>query len=341
MWEHLKKSEKPIVLYGTGNGAEKIAAVLKDRGIKISGVFASDDFVRSKTFEGMPVTNYRTAKDSLGDMIILVCFGTDRPELIEHINDLSKEQELYCPDVPVYGGGLFDRAYYESCREEFERLSARLADDQSRNVLENVIQYKLSGKPEYLYACESPEKDAWKLLDLQKNESYLDLGAYTGDTISDFIEAAGSYSKIYAFEPDPRNFRKLSENTFGLENCILYNMAVSDKKETVSFLKNAGRGSSAKKGRLISVEADSVDNVIGNDNLSLIKMDVEGEESKAIAGAKNCILRNHPKMMIAAYHRTEDLLAIPKQVLAINSSYKLYLRHSPCLPAWEINYLFV
>lgn len=341
MWDHLKNTEKPIVLYGTGNGAEKIAAVLKERGIRISGVFASDDFVRSKTFEGLPVTNYGTAKESFGDMIILVCFGTDRPELIKHIAELSEEQELYCPDVPVFGGGLFDKEYKEAHDGELSFVRSRLADEQSRRVFDSVIEYKLCGRPKLLFGCESPEIDAWKLLDLKKDESYLDLGAYTGDTISSFIEAAGSYGNIYAFEPDARNFRKLSENTAGLSNCNLYNIAVSDKKETVRFLKNAGRGSSAKGGKEIFIDADSVDNVLKDRTVSVIKFDVEGEEKKAISGAKHVIKRDHPKMMIAAYHRTEDLFAIPMQVLDIDSSYKLYLRHSPCLPAWEINYMFI
>ena len=45
-------------------------------------------------------------------------------------------------------------------------------------------------------------------------------------------------------------------------------------------------------------------------------------------------------MLIAAYHRTDDLWAIPLQVLAIRPDYRVYLRRTRCLPAWEINYIF-
>ena len=33
LWSKLKKTDKPVVLYGTGDGAEKIAARLAERGI--------------------------------------------------------------------------------------------------------------------------------------------------------------------------------------------------------------------------------------------------------------------------------------------------------------------
>ena len=63
LWNYLKETEKPIVLYGMGNGADLIISASKKYGIKISGVFASDGFVRQKHFHGMPVTDYKTAKD--------------------------------------------------------------------------------------------------------------------------------------------------------------------------------------------------------------------------------------------------------------------------------------
>ena len=76
LWTYLKTATKPIVLYGMGNGADKIISVLNRYDIKISGVFASDGFVRKKVFHGFNVTDYKTAKDTFGDMIVLVCFGS-------------------------------------------------------------------------------------------------------------------------------------------------------------------------------------------------------------------------------------------------------------------------
>ena len=46
VWEYLSRTEKPILLYGMGDGADKILRVFSDYGIVCSGIFASDEFVR-------------------------------------------------------------------------------------------------------------------------------------------------------------------------------------------------------------------------------------------------------------------------------------------------------
>ena len=50
LWEKLKTEDRPIFLYGTGNGADKILDVCQLYDIKVTGVFASSGFVRNRTF---------------------------------------------------------------------------------------------------------------------------------------------------------------------------------------------------------------------------------------------------------------------------------------------------
>ena len=69
MWEKLKATGKPILLYGMGDGAEKIAAELKKREIPIAGVFASEGFTRGQEFAGFSVTDYRSARERYGEMV--------------------------------------------------------------------------------------------------------------------------------------------------------------------------------------------------------------------------------------------------------------------------------
>ena len=59
LWQKLKEADRPIVLYGTGDGADKIINVLEGKGINWDGVFASDGFVRSREFRGRPVISYK------------------------------------------------------------------------------------------------------------------------------------------------------------------------------------------------------------------------------------------------------------------------------------------
>ena len=162
MWEKLKSTGKPILLYGMGDGAEKIAAELKKREIPITGVFASEGFTRGQEFMGCPVTDYRSARERYGEMVVLVCFGTHRPEVMAQIEKLAGEQELYAPDVPVAWEEIFTREYAKAHREELERVYELLADDHSRKVLRDVVEYKLTGDIKLLRGCESEPREAWE-----------------------------------------------------------------------------------------------------------------------------------------------------------------------------------
>ena len=56
-------------------------------------------------------------------------------------------------------------------------------------------------------------------------------------------------------------------------------------------------------------------------------MDIEGAEGVAIDGAKNTIMKCHPRMAICVYHKADDLWKIPEQIFSIRDDYKIYLRH--------------
>ena len=111
LWRYLQSVKKPVVLYGMGNGADKIINVLNTYGIKISGVFATDGFVRDKCFHGFKLSSYSELKEQFGEMTVLLSFGSSRPEVLDNIKKISAEQELYAPDVPVYGDTLFNSEY--------------------------------------------------------------------------------------------------------------------------------------------------------------------------------------------------------------------------------------
>ena len=63
LWDRLAEKPRTVVLYGMGNGADKIISVLVAKGISFNGVFASDGFVRDKYFHNHKITDYKTAKE--------------------------------------------------------------------------------------------------------------------------------------------------------------------------------------------------------------------------------------------------------------------------------------
>lgn len=332
IWHKLAETKRPIVLYGMGNGAEIMMKQLEKYGISVSGFFASDDFVRGQFFKGFKVMTFSEAKKTFPDMIALVSFGTQRKEVIDNI--LSLDCELYAPEVPVVGDNVFTMEFARAHKKEIEKVYSLLADEQSKKVFEEIIKYKLDGKISHLINCQSD--DALELFKFTENENYLDLGAYNGDTVLEFINKAKKYSCITAIEPDIKNFKKLQKNTENLENITLINKAISDINGIIKFSTAGGRNSRVGgEGEILSTTIDEL-----KTDFTFIKFDVEGQELLAINGGRN-IIKKRPKMLVSAYHRSEDIFAIPLAVNEINPNYKIYLRHLPYIPAWDTNYCFI
>ena len=66
LWNYLSKAKKTIVMYGMGNGADKILAVCQQYNIEIADFFASDGFVRGHSFHGKTVLSYSQVKEKYG-----------------------------------------------------------------------------------------------------------------------------------------------------------------------------------------------------------------------------------------------------------------------------------
>ena len=93
--ENLKNTDKPILLYGMGNGADMIIKVLESYGISYEDTFASDGFVRGHSFHGKRVLSFSEAKEKYGDFVIIVTFAVHDDKTMNFISDLSDSFELH------------------------------------------------------------------------------------------------------------------------------------------------------------------------------------------------------------------------------------------------------
>lgn len=339
VWTKLKSEELPILLYGTGNGADKILNELNRLDIKVSGIFASSGFVRDRYFHGFKVMSLEEAEKKYSDFIGLFSFGSSRPEVLENIKSIMTRHTLLVPEVPVCGDEIFNLQFAKSHSDELYRAYDLLCDDKSRKVFENIVTFKLTGDISKLFECETTEDEAFQnILILRSGDSFLDLGAYNGDTVLDFIKRVGTFSYITAVEPDPKTFAKLLKNTedLGVE-CI--NAAISRKCGAIPFSFKSSRGSVS--GGDDFIKSVNIDSLSQNRHFDYIKFDVEGKELEAIIGGEYTIKKDRPKMLISAYHKSEDLFTIPLKVHEFCPDYKIYIRHYPAVPAWDTNFYFV
>ena len=336
-WEFLRNTDLPVFIYGMGDGALKIMKVFDEFGIPLAGFFASDEFVRGHYFEGHLVHKLSEIEEAVDDFVIVLAFAAGYESLYNRVNEIAARHILLAPDVPVAGGGLFTYEYYLENKDKFEKVYSLLADEKSRRTYDDVINFKISGKIEYLNSCTSPVEEVFEsIVPVRENSVYVDLGAYNGDTVLEYAKVSqNSYKHIYAFEPNVKNFRKLEKNTAELENVTIFNAGAWNENGTIRFTKNEGRMSRASASGEIETACLAVDSAV-NEQADLIKLDVEGAEREAIIGAQKQIAGG-ADVISALYHRNEDMFAIPLQIHEINPKLKFYVRHQLYIPAWETN----
>jgi len=133
----------------------------------------------------------------------------------------------------------------------------------------------------------------------------IDCGGYTGDTAELFIEKGAT--DVCVFEPDKVVFKKLSENlcVYRQPSIFMFPLAVSD---------------------IIDNSIVTIDSVVRNLAPTFIKMDIEGDELRALKGAKNTIKRYAPDLAICVYHRINHIWDIPLLLDSWNLGYKFHLK---------------
>lgn len=338
VWSILKNSNKPTVLYGMGDGADKVLAAFDRYGIKSSGVMASDEFVRGQSFHSFKVKRLSELESELGDFNIALCFASQLDDVMEHIKSVANRHTMLVPSVPVFGNKLFDEEFIGKNTDKISTAYSLLDDEQSRLVYKNVLKFYYTGELTLLDEMTTDKDEAFKsILRLGSDEVYVDLGAYNGDTIDEFLKYTnGSYRRIVAFEPNPKNFAKLKAHCGNMARTDLWQLGAYSRNTVLTFNNKAGRNSAiAESGAETRVA--TVDSVLCGMAASYIKADVEGADTEALMGMKNTLQAFKPKLNFAAYHRFEDIFNLPILIKQMNPDYKIFLRHHPYIPAWDTN----
>ena len=337
-WEYFKSCQKPIFIYGMGDGCIKLVNQFQKYGIKEEGIFASDEFVRGHSFLGHKVKTLSQVEEENKDFVIALAFGAGYESLINKVDRISQKHKILVPDTAVIGGEPFTKDYLQSRFDDIKKVYELFEDDFSKAVYENIIAYKITGDIDFLRKITTMPEEAYReILKPDRLWTAVDLGAYNGDTVRELLEFTnGKCKKIFAVEPNGRNFRKLSEYAGNIENIIPVNAAGWSFSGEIKFSKGGGRMAKADENGTVT-KCVSVDDLLDGKNCDYIKFDVEGAEMEAIAGARKTISQYKPKLCIALYHRLEDMIDIPLQIKKLNPEYKFYVRHYPYYPAWETN----
>ena len=188
---------------------------------------------------------------------------------------------------------------------------------------------------EYIVSVRK-DKQYLDVFEAVSDEIIIDAGGYNGLTALRFINwGGGKVKRIYTFEFDPVNVARCRKNLKSYENIVtLVQKGTWDKDEIIYTSAQGGGGSSALTSGSVAIPMTSIDNTVHGDAVTLIELDVEGAELRTLKGARDTIIKHHPRLAISVYHKPEDIYEIPCYILSLVPEYKFLLRHY-CSREWE------
>ncbi len=144
----------------------------------------------------------------------------------------------------------------------------------------------------------------------------LDIGANIGNHSLYFSKI---FKNVHAFEPNPKTFDILDLNTKEYKNIKRHNFGLSNEQKIASiseYTHNLGRSqvvekpNNAKSNDIIfrNIELRTLDSLDKNilNNVSLIKIDIEGHELEAIKGAEEFLTAKKPIILFEQLHEEFD-----------------------------------
>ena len=220
-------------------------------------------------------------------------------------------------------------------REDVFAAEEYWADEVSLDIYRANIQWRALGNAELMPT--RPYTNTYfseELIRRVSNESLVDCGAYDGDTLREFLACYDSnFAAVYPIEGDSVSFDKLSRYVGSLPSSLSSKIhpihcALGATRGVVRFSADGVTGSNIEHADTagLDVPCYPLDELPIPEQVTMIKMDIEGAEYDALLGARRMIQRDSPVLAICVYHTQSDIWRIPLLVRSMLPEHKLYLR---------------
>jgi FkbM family methyltransferase len=320
-FDEVAAGRRKIVIFGAGRLGRTVRERLSGKDLEPVAFADNNPRMWGSVADGLPVLSPEDAagKHSQNAVFVVAVWHPSRSPLMSTLLDQLRTLGCVAVPFPILFWRHFDAflPYYfwdlpSNLLEQSHDIAAALEwlhDDVSRQTFAAQLQLRLHAD----FLCQgSPcagEQYFPGLFSLSANECFVDCGAYTGDTIQSFISQTDNcFRKVVAFEADPAVMPGLQ--TFMRDvgtRAVLHEAAVGDQNGVVHFAGDGIGGGRVASASDTEVPCVRLDDALGQEHVSLIKMDIEGSELNALEGARHIIQRDRPVLAICGYHRPDHL----------------------------------
>ena len=299
---------------------------------KLDGIV--DDFnAGEKNWNGIPIVR---TNDVACDAWVINCATSISPvAVLHHLERSGLSNVVGLHEVAAASNGILQWPNFvqRQRQEVYEHPDSWLSiyeslhDEISRKTFLDVLRYRLTADPFYMQDYTVRIKDQY-FEDFMnyRNEVFVDGGGFDGDTAQAFAWRYPDYRKILVFEPSEKNMRAARERLAGCRDIEFKAIGLSDRAEVLPFNQHTGSSSAITSSGDSKIYVDKLDAVV-DEPVSLIKMDLEGWELKALHGSSEHLARDRPKLAIAVYHDAPDFRLVHEFVNSFGHDYLCFIRH--------------
>lgn len=334
VFNQMKNSRTPLYMWGCGNLAKELYKKLCEQGITISGTFVDKEFfVENQNFNGMRIMTAEEVFSKGGPLdIIIGCAQYDKGLQFKNNSTVAN---VFFVASPYQTHSAIDMSFLEQNKAELQYLFHLVADDLSRETLVAFLNAKINNDAAYCFTvCKRPiDYFSNDIFEITCSETYVDVGAYNGDSIKLFLAKTKSrFNKIFAFEPD-ESFDELSAYVqgLGLKNIFIHQTGLWCRKTTLFFDALGGQSSRINAEGTKAIDVDYLDNIVP-ETITLIKINMSTGVMETLQGAKDA-LKHKPKLAIVLGLNRNDLLSIPAYIAGLGMNYKIYIRLNEAMPS--------
>jgi FkbM family methyltransferase len=340
----LRAHQNRCVIFGAGTLGRRALVLLRELDVKPLGIVDSNSARWGQAIDGVTILSPADAASQFGTTAVF--FVTIWNDFHWFVDTAARLRALGCTTVSTYApifwrfGARFmelrllnepPHLLYQQLADVFTAESL-FADDESLLLYRANILWRALGDAS-AFPVPAPKNTYFPpdLFRLISTESLVDCGAFDGDTLREMLAITGEeFAAFHAIEADTVSAAKLNACIASLPPATATKVhshpcAVGAERCTLRF-SMSGAATSATGDEGVDVPCVPIDELLGDQSVTFIKMDIEGAEFDALLGARAVIERDAPVLAVCVYHTQADIWRIPLLLRSMKTDYSYFLR---------------